>query len=122
MKNLRNIFLVTMLSLFSITVFAQTDISGKWNTGNQNTLVKIEKAGDAIIGKIVSSDNSDVRIGSTLIKDVYLKKGKWTGQMFAPRRNEWYDAEFKVKDSKLEITISVGFMSRTIEWNKVENE
>lgn len=117
---MKNLILIAVFSVFGLSLYSQTDITGVWNTGDQNTLVKIEKVEDVFIGKIVSSDNPSAKIGNTLIKDVILKKGKWTGQMFAPRKGEWYDAEFKAKENILEIEISVGFMSKTLEWTKEE--
>ena len=45
---MKNLILTVILALFSITLFSQTDISGTWNTGDQNTLVKIEKVNTLI--------------------------------------------------------------------------
>jgi uncharacterized protein (DUF2147 family) len=115
---MKNLILTVILALFSITLFSQSDISGTWNTGDQNTLVKIEKVNDVYVGKIVSSDNSKAKIGAKLIKDVKLKNNKFKGEMYAPKKGEWYDAEFTKKGSILEIEISAGFMSKTVEWTK----
>lgn len=118
MKNLKSVFLVTMLSLFSITVFSQTDISGKWNTGDQNTIIEIVKQNGVYIGKIISSDNPKVKQGKVILKDVKPKKDSWTGQIYAPRRGEWYDTEISTSGNKMKLEMSVGFFSKTIEWTK----
>lgn len=118
MKNLGNIFLVAILSLFSVAVFSQNEISGKWNTGDQNTIVEIGQQNGVYIGKIISSDNPKVKQGKVILKDVKPKKESWTGKIYAPRRGEWYDAEISTNGNKLKLEMSVGFFSKTIEWTK----
>jgi uncharacterized protein (DUF2147 family) len=116
MKNLRIMILVTVLSLFSITVFSQNDISGRWNTGDQNTVIKIEQQDGVYIGKIISSDNPEVKQGKVILKDVKPKKDGWTGKIYAPRRGEWYDADITINGNKMKLEMSVGFFSKYIEW------
>jgi uncharacterized protein (DUF2147 family) len=120
MKNFRSIFFVSMLSLFSITAFSQTDISGKWNTGDQNTLVEIVQQNGVYIGKIISSDNPKVKQGKVILRNVKAKKAGWAGEIYAPRRSEWYDAEISTSGNKLKLKMSVGFISKTVEWTKVD--
>jgi uncharacterized protein (DUF2147 family) len=115
---MKNIFLVIVLSLIGISVFAQSDIAGEWNTGDQNTVVKIEQDNGIYIGKIISSDNPEVKTGKLLVKELRQTKGTWKGKLYAPKRNEWYDADFVRKGNKLMVEISVGFFSKTIEWTK----
>lgn len=118
MKNLKNVITVLMIALFSVTNYAQskTDLVGEWVVGKQNTVVKIELQDDAYCGAIMSSDNPKVEIGKLMVKDLKEKKGKWKGKVYAPQRNEWYDAEFIPKENTLDVKIKVGFMSRTMEW------
>ena len=115
---MKNIFLVIVLSLTGISVFAQSDISGTWNTGEQNTVINIEQDNGIYIGKIISSDNPEVKTGILLVKELRQTKNTWKGKLYAPRRNEWYDADFVRKGDKLLIKISVGFFSKTIEWTR----
>lgn len=118
MKNLRNIFLVLIISLFSMNSFAQSDLSGEWIVGEKNTVVKIEQHNSIYSGKIISSDNPKVKIGNLMVKELRQTKGKWEGKVYSPKRMEWYDAEFTKKENKLNIAISVGFFSKTVEWTK----
>jgi uncharacterized protein (DUF2147 family) len=108
------------MALFSITNYAQSpsDVDGEYTLGERNTVVKIEKQNEVYSGKIISSDNPKAKIGKLIIKDLKLKKGKWRGKIYAPKRKEWYDAEFTPKENSLEITIKVGFMSKTINWKR----
>jgi uncharacterized protein (DUF2147 family) len=120
MRNLRNGIIVVLMALFSITNYAQSpsDVDGEYTLGERNTVVKIEKQNEVYSGKIISSDNPKAKIGKLIIKDLKLKKGKWRGKIYAPKRKEWYDAEFTPKENSLEITIKVGFMSKTINWKR----
>jgi uncharacterized protein (DUF2147 family) len=115
---MKSVFLITLFSLIGSSIVAQSDITGTWNTGDQNTIVKIENRNDVITGKIVSSDNPKAKVGSLLIKDVTIKRGKWKGQLYAPKKDEWYDAEFTNKENILEVVISAGLMRKTVEWTK----
>lgn len=115
---MKNLFVTLFLGILGITTYAQDNLTGTWKAENQNTLVKIEKVEGVYIGKIISSDNKDIKPGTQIIKDVHLKKDKWVGQMYAPKRREWYDIELNPKEKNLEITISVGFYNRTVEWSK----
>lgn len=118
MKNLRNVFLVLVISLLSINSFAQSDVAGDWIVGKQNTVVKIEKDNGLYIGKIISSDNPDAEIGKLLVKELKEEKDTWEGQIYAPKRKEWYEAEFLRIGDMLKIEITVGFFSKTVEWIK----
>lgn len=118
MKKSSNIVALLMISLFSINSFAQTDLSGEWIVGEQNTVVKIEQHNSIYSGKIISSDNPKVEDGKLMVKELKQTKGKWTGKVYSPKRKHWYDAEFIQKGNILNVEISVGFFSKTIEWIK----
>jgi uncharacterized protein (DUF2147 family) len=118
MKKLRNVVVLIAISLFSLNSFAQSDVVGEWVVGKQNTLVEIEQHDDIYTGKIISSDNTKVKIGKLMVKELKKVKGKWKGKVYSPKRKEWYDAEFIPKENMLNIKIKVGFFSKTIEWIK----
>jgi uncharacterized protein (DUF2147 family) len=118
LKQMKSILLIAIFGLIGSSVFAQSAITGTWNTGEQNTLVEIVKEGEAYAGKVISSNNDKLKTGTLLIKDVKLKKKKWKGQMYAPKKDEWYDAEFTNKGNTLEVVISAGLMRKTVEWTK----
>ncbi|MDP5171916.1 MAG: DUF2147 domain-containing protein, partial [Bacteroidia bacterium] len=89
MKMFASIF-VLLLSLAGLQ--AQTAPIGVWNTGEDNTLVEITKVGGSYVGKLISSNNSDAKIGSLLLKDIKSVGGDWKGQLYAPKRGTWYEA------------------------------
>ena len=116
---MKKVLLGFVFSLFSLSLLAQIELSGTWNTGDQNTIVEIKQQHGINNGKIVSSNNKKAKPGMLILKDVKLKKGKWEGQIYAPKRGEWYDAELSLSEGKLEIIISAGLLRRTVEWIKV---
>lgn len=119
MKNLRIVIVMLTFGLFSIAGSAQSNIAGNWIAGKENTVIKIAQEGSSYSGKIISADNPKVKAGTLMVKDLKQdKKGIWKGQVYAPRRDEWYDAEFTPKENSLEIEVKVGFTSRTMEWKR----
>ncbi len=118
---MRILFISILFSLSGLTLSAQNNFSGIWNTGNNDTMVKIEKLNDIFSGKIISSNNQNAKPGTLIMKDVALKKGKWKGKLYSPQRGEWYDAEIVPESNRLMITVSVGFFSKTIEWTRSES-
>ena len=118
MKNLGKTLLVLTISLFSMSSFTQSELTGQWTIGEQNTVVNLEQHNRVYSGKIVSSDNPKVKIGTVLVKELKQTKGSWKGKVYSPKQKEWYDAEFTKKENKLNIEISVGFFSKTVEWTK----
>lgn len=115
---MKNLILITALSIMSFSVYSQTDLTGQWNTGEKNTIIKIEQQNGVYIGKVVSSDNPKAKPGTLIMKDVKQKKEMWTGKLYAAKRGEWYDAEMNRSTNKLIIEISVGFFSKKVEWTK----
>ena len=118
---MKKLFVVLIFSLLGSSLFAQTDIIGTWNTGEENTLVKIVEKEGEYFGEIVSSDNPKVEIGKQIIKDLKNKEGVWNGKLYAVRKKEWVDAEMSLEDDTLKINIKAGFRKKTVEWIKVES-
>ena len=120
MKNLGKTLLVLTISLFSMSSFTQSELTGHWTFGEQNTVVNLEQHNRVYSGKIISSDSPKVKIGTVLVKELKQTKGSWKGKVYSPKRKDWYDAVFKTKKDKLKIEISVSrFYKKTIEWTRV---
>jgi len=115
---MKNLILITALSIMSFSVYSQTDLTGQWNTGDHNTMVKIEQQNGVYIGKIVSSDNPKAKPGTIILKDIKTKKNGYSGKLYAPKQGEWYDGVINMNSNKLIIEISVGFFSKTVKWSK----
>ena len=118
MAFLKKIFLIMTISLFSLSSFAQSDVAGKWTFGKQNTIVEIKQNNGVYKGKLIASDNPKAKKGTVIVKNLKKINGKWKGKIFAPRRNDWYNAEFTPKGKTMDVKIKAGFISKTIKWTK----
>ncbi|QMU64770.1 MAG: DUF2147 domain-containing protein [Flavobacteriaceae bacterium] len=117
MKNLRNVITLVLMTLFSITIYAQSEsVVGEWVVGKQNTVIKIAQENEAYTGKIVSSNNEKAEIGKLMVKDVKQVEGQWKGKVYSPKRKKWYDTTFIPNKKELNIELSVGFFNKTITW------
>ena len=112
------ITILIALSIFSYSLFGQSNLIGTWNTGEDNTIIEISEIDRKSAGKIKSSDNPKAKIGNVILKEVNKNGRIWEGKIYAAKRQEWYDADITQKGDVLEIEISVGFLSKTIEWKK----
>ena len=70
------VFLILLLSTFS--AMAQQSIIGRWNSGQENTVIEIKEI-----------------------------KGKW------------FDASFSPQSKNMEVTLTVGLISRKLSWKKI---
>ncbi|WKK65756.1 DUF2147 domain-containing protein [Lutimonas zeaxanthinifaciens] len=115
MKNL----ILIVITLCSFSVFGQTQLNGTWNTGEDNTKIEISESESLITGTIKSSDNPKAQIGKVILRDLKEEGNNWKGKIFAAKKQKWYEAVITPKGNRLEIEISVGFFSKTIEWTKI---
>jgi uncharacterized protein (DUF2147 family) len=97
---------------------AQADLSGKWNTGEKNTIVQFEKLEGVFIGKIISSGNNKVKPGTLIMKDISPRGDRWYGKLYSLKRNKWYDTKISATGYSLNIVITVGYHEKTIRWTK----
>jgi uncharacterized protein (DUF2147 family) len=111
--------LISIIVIFcSLPAFGQADLSGIWATGDDNTIIEISDVDGQFTGKIKSSDNQKAKIGKVILKDLKQNGSKWMGRIFAARRGEWHDVEIKPNKDVLELKISVGFFSKSLEWKR----
>ena len=63
-------------------------------------------------------------VGRVLLKALVRDAAEdmlWRGQVFAARLGEYRDAKVRLLDGRrLEITVKLGFMSRTVGWSRDE--
>jgi uncharacterized protein (DUF2147 family) len=113
-------FFSTDFFLLGSALFSQTDLTGTWDTGKDNTLVKIFEKEGVYLGEIVSSDNPEA-IGKQIIKDIMHKDGEWKGKLYAAQKKKWVDAKMNLEDDNLKIAIKAGFFKKTIKWKRVKS-
>lgn len=115
MKN----FILIIAIFYSFSVIAQDSLSGVWATGDDNTKIEISEENSEIEGKIKSSDNQKAKIGKVILKDLKEDGNQWKGRIYAARRGEWHNVEIIPREEVLELKISVGLFSKTLEWKKI---
>lgn len=110
--------ILIFLMLAAGSLHSQTTLAGIYNTGNENSKIEIAEVDGVFSGTLISSDNENARIGTQLLKDVKPDGDGWKGTMYAPRKQEWYDATLEMAGDVLEITVGSGFLSKTVEWKR----
>lgn len=116
MKKITFLLIFTILS--STYIVAQTPIDGVWNTGKDNTKINITEENSIWTGKTLSSDNENAKIGTVMLKDLEKKGKTWHGKLFFAKKNVWYNVKIQPNGDQLELTIKVGFISKTITWER----
>jgi uncharacterized protein (DUF2147 family) len=115
---MKTLFIFLGLFLTSVSMKAQQSINGIWNTGQDNTKIEVKSENGIYNGKIISSDNSNVKKGTLILKEVKSESGKWKGKLYSLKKKEWFDAVLELKGSKLMVTVKSGWASKTVEWTK----
>ncbi len=115
---MKTILVITCALLSTLSLNAQQPPIGIWNTGKENTKIEIAEVNGFYEGEIVSSDNAKAKIRKLLLKEVKSVDGEWKGKLFAAKRGEWVDAILEEKDNQLVITVSKGWMKKTVKWSK----
>ncbi len=111
--------LVLLATLVVPPAFAD-DISGFWKHAEEPGWIEINLEEGK--GTVVRNDKYPERVGREILKDLQAdssEQGLWRGQVYAERLGEYKDAEIVLSEPGLmEIKVKIGFMSRTVEWNR----
>jgi uncharacterized protein (DUF2147 family) len=107
-------FLVTGIN----EVVAQQRITGQWNSGRENSIVKIYQVDGEYYGKVITSDRKEA-IDKLALKDLNIQGTSWSGKIYIFKRQKWFDVTIEPTESTLILTISNGILQRQIEWAKV---
>ena len=98
------------------------DISGYWKLTTEPGWIEINlKQGKGVVAR---NDKFPERVGREFLKNLVARdseEGPWQGQVFIERLGEYKDAEISMaKPDRLNIKVKLGFMSRTLEWHRVD--
>jgi uncharacterized protein (DUF2147 family) len=98
------------------------DISGFWKhvKGPVWIEIRLEEGG----GTVVRNDKFSDRVGRKILKDLQAdksKQGLWHGLIYAEKLGEYKDVEVSLPEAdRMLFKGKVGFMSRTVEWVRVD--
>ena len=101
---------------------AANDISGFWKHADEPGWIEIRL--DEGKGTVVRNDKFPERAGREILKGLAADDAEaetWRGQIYVEKLGEYKDAEITLADTeRMKIKVKVGFMSRTLEWQRVE--
>lgn len=112
------VFLMVLFTSFS--AYTQSPIEGVWATGKDNTMIEIRGTDDVLEGKIQASDNPKAEVGTRIIKNLREDDGSYKGELYIIKMQRWVHATFSPNGEKLIVTVSAGFRSKTIEWERAD--
>ncbi|MCR9104159.1 MAG: DUF2147 domain-containing protein [Gammaproteobacteria bacterium] len=110
-----------VISLAAPLVFAE-DISGIWKHPEAPAWIEINL--DEGTGTVLRNDKFPERVGREFVKDLKPDESEvnlWRGQVYAEKMGEYRKAEVSLPEpGRMEFKVKVGFVSRTIEWMRVD--
>ena len=116
------------LSLFVVAAFLVAplplaqDISGLWKHADEPGWIEINLEEGS--GTVVRNDKYPERVGREIVKNLKAEGSEnklWLGEVYAEKLGEYKNAEISLpQPDRMEFKVKVGFISRTIEWVRVD--
>ena len=98
------------------------DISGFWKHREEPVWIEIRV--DEGAGTVVRNDKFPERVGRKVLTDLEAadaEENLWHGQVYVELLGEFRSVEVSLPEpGRMEFEVKVGFMSRTIEWVRVD--
>ena len=115
-------------SLFVVTAMLAApwsfagEISGFWKHADEPGWIEINLEEGR--GMVVRNDKFPERVGREIVRGLKADGSEdnlWLGQVYAEKLGEYKEAEISLpKPDRMEFKVKVGFMSRTVEWVRVD--
>ena len=100
------------------------ELSGGWKHADQPVWIAIRLATGS--GTVVRHDSYPERVGSELLKDVEISTAaanQWQGLVYAEQLNEYKPVTILLRaPDDMQFTVKVGFISRTINWRRADED
>ena len=109
-----------MSAMFALPGHADNELAGYWQ--HESEPVWIEMQPETGQGVMLRNDNRPDRVGFLVVTDLEAsdEPNKWSAQVFAARLGEYRKAEITLSsDGRMVFTVKVGFMRRSVEWQRV---
>ena len=113
--------ITVLLCLHAQFVQAEEALAGFWQ--HESDPIWLAMQPDEGVAIMVRNDNRPDRVGFQVVTDLVAtdKPKQWSGQVFAAQLGEYRDATITLKnDDRMAFTVKVGFMRRTVEWQRVD--
>ncbi len=99
-----------------------SDINGFWKHPKEPAWIEISLTDGT--GTVVRNDKFPELVGREIIKSLEADTSEdslWRGQIYVERIGEHKAAEISLPEpNRMEFTVKVGFMSRSVEWIRVD--
>lgn len=112
-----NTFLYCAFAAVFTLLTQEKDISGTYEIPNENTEVEIRKEGNKFIGVLTKAPNEKA-IGTKVLRDLVEKDGKYTGKLYAIRKDKLVEVVITPKGDQLELQVGSGWRSKVMYWTK----
>ena len=114
--------LITFAVCLVTPIVVAADINGFWKHPKAPAWIEINL--DEGKGTVIRNDQFPERVGREVLKDLEADDSEsnlWHGQLYVEKLGEYRNAQISLPDpGRMEFNVKVGFMSRTIEWLRVE--
>lgn len=117
---MKPLILTSFLLLLALKTQAQKSIEGVWQTGKDNTIIHVQNIQNEWNGKVVSSDNENASPGKLVIRNMVWNGEIWEGEFYVPPLDSWLDATMEPEGNQAEVTVYVGWFSKSLTWVKME--
>ena len=117
---LPKLLLLMLSAMVTMPGNAETELAGYWQ--HESEPVWIEMQPETGQGVMVRNDNRPDRVGFLVVTDLEAsdEPNEWSAQVFAARLGEYREAAITLSsDGRMVFTVKVGFMRRSVEWQRV---
>ena len=117
---LPKLLLLMMSTMFALLGHTETELAGYWQ--HESEPVWIEMQPETGQGVMLRNDNKPDRVGFLVVTDLEAsdEPNEWSAQVFAARLGEYRNADITLSsDGRMVFTVKVGFMRRSVEWQRV---
>ena len=117
---LPRLLLLMLSAMFALPGHAETELAGYWQ--HESEPVWIEMQPETGQGVMLRNDNRPDRVGFLVVTDLEAsdEPNEWSAQVFAARLGEYRKADITLSsDGRMVFTVKVGFMRRSVEWQRV---
>ena len=117
---LSRLLLLMLSAMFALPGHAESELAGYWQ--HESEPVWIEMQPETGQGVMLRNDNRPDRVGFLVVTDLEAsdEPNEWSAQVFAARLDEYRKADITLSsDGRMIFTVKVGFMRRSVEWQRV---
>ena len=117
---LPQLLLLMLSAMFALPGHAESELAGYWQ--HESEPVWIEMQPETGQGVMLRNDNRPDRVGFLVVTDLETsdEPNEWSAQVFAARLGEYRKAEITLSsDGRMVFTVKVGFLRRSVEWQRV---